>query len=354
MNLLFIFIISLIPSLITPQGIHVSGSKLLDANGKEFIFRGVNLPHAWFTDKTQKSIEDISSLKANSARIVLACGAQWTKTEYSELEQIIGWCEKESLICVFELHDFTGSNNPSDITSTALNYWNEMKSLLNQHKKYIIVNIANEWMGSWNQGTTWGDTYVTAVKSMRDMGIENAIMVDASGYGQETGPIIEHAKRILEADPDKNVIFSYHVYEALGGNEDTLFAGFDGLKNTGVCWIAGEFGWYHNGYVQYKSLMDYCQKNGIGWIAWSWSGNGGSDSVLDLVYEFNKDSFTDWGREIFNGENGIINTSKKAYQDDDYDYCEGCEVTAIGEDGSKWGWENGKSCRIDTVKCNLI
>ena len=100
--------------------------------------------------------------------------------------------------------------------------------------------------------------------------------------------------------------------------------------------------------------MDYCQKNGIGWIAWSWSGNGGSDSVLDLVYEFNKDSFTDWGKEIFNGENGIINTSKKAYQDDDYDYCEGCEVTAIGEDGSKWGWENGKSCRIDTVKCNLI
>ena len=352
--MIFILILFLILSSIKSEGIHVKGSKLYDGDGNEFIFRGVNLAHAWYQDKTKFSINEINSLGANSARIVLATGAKWTKTSYSELEKIILWCENAGLICVMEVHDFTGSDNPKDITSTALEYWREMKNLLNEHQKYVIVNIANEWLGTWNKGSLWGDTYAAAVKSMRAIGIKNALMVDASGWGQESGPIIKDAKRVLEADPDKNVIFSYHVYEALGGNEDTLFAGFDGLKNTGVCWIAGEFGWYHNGYVQYKSLMDYCQKNGIGWIAWSWSGNGGSDSVLDLVYEFNKDSFTDWGKEIFNGENGIINTSKKAYQDDDYDYCEGCEVTAIGEDGSKWGWENGKSCRIDTVKCNLI
>ena len=335
----------------------MSGSQVLDANGNEFIFRGVNIAHAWYADKTKFSLDEISSLGANSARIVLACGAKWIKTSYSELEQIINWCESDGLICVMELHDFTGSDNPSDITGTALNYWNEMKDLLNQHKKYIIINIANEWMGTWNQGGIYGDTYVSAVKSMREIGIENAIMIDASGYGQETGPIIENAKRILESDPNRNVIFSYHVYDVLGRDESSLFSGFDGLKNTGVCWIAGEFGWYHaGGYSVFKSLMDYCQKNKIGWIAWSWSGNGGDDALLDLTNiknTFPKNDLTNWGKDVFYGDNGIINTSKKAYNNNDhsYEYCAGCDITAVGEDGSKWGWENGKSCKIDLNKC---
>ena len=353
-QLILIFVLSIILNSVNSQGMHVSGNKLLDGNGNVFVFRGINIAHAWYKDKTQFSLDEINALNANSARIVLACGAQWEKTSYSELQQIISWCENDGLICVLELHDFTGSNNPSDITSTALNYWNEMKDLLNQHKNYIIINIANEWLGGWNQGDTYRDTYVSAVSSMRAMGIENAIMVDASGYGQETWPIVENAQRILEADPNRNVIFSYHVYSVLGKDEGSLFSSFDALKNTGVCWIVGEVGWYHSGQVvAYKSLMDYCKNNQIGWIAWSWSGNGGDDAPLDLtsVNTFSRNDLTNWGKEVFYMENGIVNTSKKAYNGGSYDYCQGCEVTAIGEDGRKWGWENEKSCLIDTNKC---
>lgn len=354
----FIFVLSFIISLINAQGIHVQGSKLLDADGNEFIFRGINLEHAWFVDKTKLSLNDITSLGANSARIVLASGHKWTKTSYSELEKVINYCEDEGLICVFELHDFTGSNNPSDITTLAVEYWSEMKNLLNAHKKYAIVNIANEWLGSWNQGAIWTQTYISAIKTLRAIGLENAIMVDASGYGQESGPIIENAKNVLEADPDKNIIFSYHVYAVLGKDKDSLYSQFDALKNTGVCWIVGEFGWFHQGAdVAYKELMEYCQKNGIGWIAWSWSGNGGDDVVLDLTSKntFSKNDLTDWGKDVFFGENGIQKTSKKAYVKNDdnttFDFCNGCEVTATDSNGNKWGFENGKSCKINTSKC---
>ena len=343
----------------------MKGSKLYDGEGNEFIFRGVNLAHAWFKDKTKFSINEINSLGANSARIVLATGAKWTKTSYSELEKIILWCENDGIICVLEVHDFTGSDNPKDITSSAVEYWKEMKNLLNEHQKYVIVNIANEWLGSWNKGSLWGDTYVAAIKSMRAIGIENAIMVDSSGWGQESGPIIKDAKRVLEADPDKNVIFSYHVYAALGKDDNTLISAFDGLKKTGVCWIVGEFGWFHSGAdVAYKTLMKYCQTNGIGWIAWSWSGNGGDDKCLDLTSSstFSKNDLSDWGKDVFFGEAGIEKTSKKAYggkggnsnngdEDNDFGYCTGCEVTETGADGSKWGYENGKSCKIDINKC---
>ena len=370
-KIIFLLILSLSLSSINSKGIQVKGSKLYDGDGKEFIFRGVNLAHAWYADKTKFSINEISSLGANSARIVLATGAKWTKTSYSELEKIITWCENAGLICVLEVHDFTGSDNPTDITNLALDYWSEMKNLLNEHLNYVIVNIANEWLGTWNKGSLWGDTYVTAVKSLRAVGIKNALMVDASGWGQETGPIIKDAKRVLEADPDSNVIFSYHVYAALGKDDNSLTSGFDGLKKTGVCWIVGEFGWFHSGAdVAYKTLMKYCQTNGIGWIAWSWAGNGGDDACLDLTSAstFSKNDLSDWGKDVFFGETGIQKTSKKAYggaggnnnnnddddkdkDKDDYGYCNGCVVTATGTDGSKWGYENGKSCRIDTNKC---
>jgi len=32
--------------------------------------------------------------------------------------------------------------------------------------------------------------------------------------------------------------------------------------------------------------------------------------------------------------------------------CNGCEITATGGDKSLWGWENEKSCIIDSIKCN--
>ena len=357
--ILFLLILILNSSSIISAGLQVKGNKLYDGNGNEFIFRGINIAHAWFTDKTKFSLNEINSLGANSARIVLATGHKWTKTSYSDLEKIISWCENDGLICVLEVHDFTGSDDPNDIISLAVNYWSEMKNLLNEHQNYVIVNIANEWLGSWNKGSLWGDTYSSAIKALRAIGLKNAIMVDASGWGQETGPIIENAPRVLESDPDKNVIFSYHVYAVLGKDDNSLISGFDGLKKTGVCWIVGEFGWFHSGAnVAYKTLMNYCQNNGIGWIAWSWSGNGGDDACLDLTSSstFSGKDLSDWGKYVFFGEGGIEKTSKKAYGgsggNDNYGYCEGCEITATGDDGSKWGYENGKSCRIDINKCN--
>jgi len=306
----------LISTVSSKQGLRVSGNKLLDGNGEEFIFRGVNLPHDWFVDKTELSFNDIAYLGANSARIVLGSGDTFPKTPAREVEQIINLCEKHNLICVLEIHDFTGSDNPNDITDLSMKYWNELKDLLNEHKDYIIVNIANEWEGSWNKGSLWADTYKTAVQTMRKNGIENAIMIDASGYGQETGPIIRDAKSVLEADPNRNIIFSYHVYSVLGKDDDSLYTGLDGLKNTGVCWIVGEFGWFQNGgSVVYKTLTKYCHENNIGWIAWSWAGNAGNDKVLDLASPrtFSRNNLTGWGDYIFYSEYGVQRTSKLAY-----------------------------------------
>jgi len=99
MKIKFLFIIlSPIILSINTNGIRVEGSKLLNADGKEIILNGVNLAHAWYTDKTEFSIKEILALGVNSARTVLAYGAKWNKTPITEVENIINWCEKEGLI----------------------------------------------------------------------------------------------------------------------------------------------------------------------------------------------------------------------------------------------------------------
>ncbi|MEU0765369.1 beta-mannosidase, partial [Streptomyces microflavus] len=49
-------------------GFTVSGGKLYDANGNEFIMRGVNHAHTWYPQQTT-SYANIKALGANTVRV---------------------------------------------------------------------------------------------------------------------------------------------------------------------------------------------------------------------------------------------------------------------------------------------
>lgn len=54
------------------------------------------------------------------------------------------------------------------------------------------------------------------------------------------------------------------------------------------------------------------QKKNIGWIAWSWAGNGGDDACLDLTsaQTFAKGDLTNWGNYVFYSDTGIQKSLK--------------------------------------------
>ena len=304
-----------IPVVVNHDGtMHVSGNKLYDGDGNEFVMKGVNLPHDWYTDYTQTSINAVADLGANTVRIVLGEGSKYTKTSKKELIDIIKWSKSRGLVCVLELHDFTGSDDPSDITDKAVGYWKEMADIINANNDYVIVNIANEWQGTWNKDDLWAETYCTAVKALRNAGLETAIMIDASGYGQETTSMEHDCKKVLASDPDKNIIFSYHMYSVLGHTKDTIKDAIDGITDQGVCLAIGEFGYWQNYMdVDERSLVDYCDEKDVGWLAWSWKGNGGYDIPLDMSKDWSGEELTDWGAWVFGGDKGIQETAKMAY-----------------------------------------
>ena len=121
-------------------GFHVQNQKIVDANGNEFVMRGINVAHTWYPGYTEQTIKAVAAKGCNTVRVVCADGGQWSKTSASDLEKIIGWCKANKLVCVVEAHDATGSDNISDVTAAAM-YWTEMKDILNANRDYVILTL---------------------------------------------------------------------------------------------------------------------------------------------------------------------------------------------------------------------
>ena len=290
-------------------GFYVSGTSLCDANGNAFMMRGVNIAHAWFPSDTQASIKAAANLGANTVRIVLSDGAVYNKTSSSEISNIIEWCKSNKLVCILEVHDATGSDSTSDLNK-AVDFWKDIKDLMNNNRQYVLLNIANEWYGTWD-GSAWANGCKNAVKALRNAGIKNTIIVDCAGWGQYPDSIRDYGKDVFNADSEKNTMFSIHMYEYAGGTSTIVKNNIDNALSIGVPVIIGEFGCYHtNGDVDEMTIMSYCKSKGVGYLGWSWIGNGSDWYYLDLVKDRDGKTLTDWGNTLFNSTNGIKNTSK--------------------------------------------
>src|SRR6266545_3038048 len=91
------------------SGFHISGRFILDANGNNFIMRGVNLSHAWWPAKTSAALQNIKAKGANTVRVVLSLGGQsGDKNSASDVANVISLCKANKLVCVLEVHDTMG------------------------------------------------------------------------------------------------------------------------------------------------------------------------------------------------------------------------------------------------------
>ncbi|WP_150265992.1 cellulase family glycosylhydrolase [Paenibacillus tepidiphilus] len=315
---LFALVCVLILSLTLPQkqaaaastpvkGFHVSGTTLLDATGSPFIMRGVNHAHTWYKNDLDAAIPAIAATGANTVRIVLANGVKWTKDTAAEVQNILTLLDQYKLIAVLEVHDATGSDNLSDL-SAAANYFIGIKDVLIGKEDRVIINIANEWFGSWST-TNWAAGYQTVIPALRAAGLKHTLIVDAAGWGQYPTSIFTSGNAVFNSDPLKNTIFSIHMYEYSGGSAATVKSNIDNALAIGVPVIIGEFGHKHtSGDVDEATIMSYGQQLGVGWLAWSWYGNGGGVEYLDLATG-PAGALTDWGKSVVNGPYGTLATS---------------------------------------------
>ena len=291
------------------SGFYINGTTLYDANGNPFVMRGVNHAYTWYQGQESIAIPAIAKTGANCVRLVLSDGQQWTKTTLTQLQSLISLCEANKLVAIVEIHDATGFDDISYLNN-AVNYWVEMKSALIGHEKSVILNIANEWYGTWS-GSGWASGYTSAIPTIRNAGIKNAMIIDCAGWGQYPQSIFDYGKTVAAADSLKNTMFAIHMYEYAGGTSSTIKSNIDSALNIGYPVCIEEFGAQHtNGDVDEATIMSYSQQKGVGYLGWSWYGNSSSLSFLDIATNMTGSSYSSWGNTLINGLNGIKATSK--------------------------------------------
>jgi len=298
----------------TPPGLHVSGTQLVEKNGTPFIARGVSHAHTWYTSQTATAIPAIRAAGANALRVVLSDGHRWSKNDATDVANIISLCKANKLICMLEDHDTTGYGEEGAASSldVAADYWISLASVLKGQEDYIQINIGNEPFGNNDTANAkWSSDTQAAIKKLRAAGLHHNIVVDAPAWGQDWKNVMQAAAPAVAAsDPDKNVLFSIHMY-GVYNQASTITSYLDAFKTMGLPLIIGEFG-YHatSADVDTATVMSEAVKRNMGYYGWSWSGN--TDPILDMVLGFDPKNVSAWGQQVLNGVNGIKSTAVTA------------------------------------------
>ncbi|RPJ26221.1 MAG: glycoside hydrolase family 5 protein, partial [Chloroflexi bacterium] len=315
----FLVAIVLLTSIVLPArsaraaaGFRISGRNLLDANGNNFIMRGISHAHVWYPNETS-SFANIKAAGANTVRVVLS-GGRWGPSSAADVANVIQLCKTNKLICVLENHDTTGFGEDGAATSLAqaVSYWQSIQSVLTGQEAYVIINIGNEPYGNTNS-INWIEAARSAIIAMRNAGFDHTLMVDAGNWGQDWEfRMRDNAASLFNSDVDRNTIFSIHMYGVFNTAAE-IQSYISTFVNSGLPLVIGEFGHNHSdGDPDEDTIMAQAQANGIGYIGWSWSGNGGGVEYLDMVTAFNPNQRTNWGARIITGNNGLQQTSVEA------------------------------------------
>lgn len=294
------------------KGFRVEGNVLNDANGKPFIARGVNNPHAWFDSQAYNVLGNLAARKTNLIRVV------WTMSgTAARLDQILSAIDAQKMVSIVELHDGTGNNSAALLQDMA-NYWarSDVAAVRKKHERTLMINIANEWGDSGKTPLQWRDDYKQPITTIRNAGLTTTLVIDNPNYGGNPNGGLWYGRDLVNHDPRHNVMFSVHMYGTFNNANDVYNTMYN-YKNSNLALLIGEFGYnYNNGNnnlgctVDALSLMQWAQQFGIGYVAWSTAGNDGPNAWLDLMTNWS--GTTTWGNTVWYSQYGIANTAVRA------------------------------------------
>ncbi len=303
-----------VSQVLNAQTFTVSGSKLLDAKGNEFVIRGVNNPHSWHYEQSMKWLSQLAELNVNCVRIV------WqSKDKPSQLKKVIKNCVALQMIPMIELHDATGDTTTQKLLEMAAYFTQPaVKKVLLQYEKYLLINIANEWGDHNTTAEYWKESYQKAIALLRNAGYKTTLVIDAPGWGQDISAVQKYGKELLESDPEKNLLFDVHMYHSWNDAEK-INKELQKTHDLSIPLIVGEFGYdFDKGFNNLKCRVDHtvilrkCHELQIGYMPWMWTGNNKENAWLDMAEFRGKNELTWWGRQIFETEYGIRRNALKA------------------------------------------
>ena len=165
------------------------------------------------------------------------------------------------------------------------------------------------------------DIYKDAITRIRNAGIDNTLVIEPFSFAKDYTLIRDYGQEIYNHDPQKNVMFSPHIYAGEGESSETIRDMFDSLSSDGIPFVVGEFAhehptpWLGGGIadIQEQTIMSEAQEHGIGYFAWAWNDPGTGFSLANNWEANSMSELTPWGQDlVLNDPNGIAATSEIA------------------------------------------
>ncbi len=306
------------PEYVESSGFFVRDGRVYDLFGKGFVFRGVNNAHIWFDTANRllalSALDEIAAFGFNAVRIVWETDALNPGSDTRLLDVTIASVLEHGMVPMVELHDVTGDETNERLLDMAEYYSRQdVREVLLKWEQFLVVNIANEWSGDDFLGG-----YSAAIARLRSSGINHLLVVDANGFGQNAASVLTNGQALLDTDPQHNLLFSVHMYGNYAGNmgPTRITNALQQASDQQLPLIVGEFGWQAGNQnlrpIDFRLILSECTRLGLGYFPWSWKGNSGNVTYLDMAVDWSGMTLTPWGSDVINDVNGIAATSQPA------------------------------------------
>jgi len=324
-----LFVTGIVYSEIQPR-MYVEGNSLFDRCGKKVVIRGVNAMIVIWDPTGEVSYPEIAKTGANCVRIF------WSTTSHSgntleNFDATLTNCWENNMIPMPCVWGRWGGD--WQYLQEAVDFWlrPEWVEVLRKHEDHILLNIANEVGNKTVTDSMFREGYEKAVLRLRNAGLHMPLVIDASGHGRDESVLFKSAEYLLEKDPDHNLIFSWHLYDhiAWSGKRERVEGALDTMAMMdNTCFIVGEFsqcqsGSYDDGMegcekqkVEWEYLIERCEQEQIGWLAWVWWCCNGDGDLHTIVKDKTYGNWANpgWGEEIaVTSPYSIKNTSQRTY-----------------------------------------
>jgi len=275
------------------KGFYVVDTKIYDGNGTAFVPIGVN---TLFMYQDWGGAKTIPGIAQSSANIVRMFWQDDKNVPLSVLDGAIGKAVENKLVVSVGLWEATGKWENID---KCIDYWlrEDVKSLVQKYEKYFMLNIANEAGDGSVSEEDWEKKYIEAVKKLRDAGYRVPIMIDPANWGRGERYILNCGEKVLASDPLRNIIFSWHPWD-INQPPSRYTNAIKTSIDKNLCMIVGEFshmGAIYEGPLDWKPLVEECNKYNIGWLWWSWCLTNDKHNMVD---NFDFDQKTEWGAQV--------------------------------------------------------